>query len=163
MRTQPERILLFRSGRHLGVALAALRRESPGCDITVVTTPAGASALDEAGVPANRRVLFERTPLFQPLAFASSGAARVLWRRFDRVCVLWSNPNGAGHSNVDRTALLVSPSGFTAVTADGQLVLRPTWPVIRREARRAVRSSALLAGLCLAVFLPARVLRPFRH
>lgn len=162
MPTPPERILLFRSGRHLGVALAALRRDSPGCDIAVVTTPAGVPALDEAGIPHDRRVIYDRAPAFQPVAFARSRAARVLWHRYDRVCVLWSTLDGAGHANVDRTALLVSPSGFTAVTADGQLVVRRTWPVVRREATRAVRSSALLVGLALLVFLPARALRAFR-
>lgn len=159
---RPERILLFRSGRHLRVAIDALQRQSPGCDITVVTTPAGTAALDEAGVAHDRRVFYDRTPFFQPVAFATSGAARLIWQRYDRVCVLWSNPEGAGHANVDRTALLVSPSGFTAVTADGHLVDRRTWPVVKQETSRAARSVLVWGGVALLVFLPARLLRPFR-
>lgn len=159
----PERILLFRSGRHLRTAMTALQAASPNCQITVVATPAGRSALDDADVPDDRRVIYDRTPLFQPLAFAASrAAARVLTQRYDRVCVLWNDPDGSGQANVDRTAMFVSPAGFTAITADGQLIERRTWPVVRREAARALRSVALVAGLALLVFVPAHLLRRCR-
>ena len=159
----PERILLFRSGRHLARALRVLADVSPGCDVTVVTTPAGLPALDEAGVPPERRILYDRTPFFHPWPFLrSSAGARLLLQRFDRVCVLWTDPDGAEHANVDQTALAISPRGFTAITADGRFIERQTWSVVRRELSRACRSLGLAALLGIFVFLPARLLRPFR-
>lgn len=163
MPARPERILLFRSGRHLKTALDALRAGSPGCDITVVATPAAAVALDQNGIGAGRRILYERTPFFQPWPFLTSAAGARAWAgRFDRVCVLWNDPDGSGQVNVDHTALTVSPFGFTAITADGSLIEHRTTAIVRREAVRAVSSTAIamLIGLCL--FLPARLLRPFR-
>ncbi len=159
----PERILLFRSGRHLRTAMAALQTHSPGCDITVVTTAGGVASLDEAGIVGDRRLVYDRAAFFHPWAFARSPvAARAIAGRFDRVCVLWNDPAGTGQSNVDRTAMLVSPGGFTAITADGQLVVRRTWPILGRELGRAARSAALLAALGLLVFVPARVVRDLR-
>lgn len=159
----PERILLLRSGRHLRRALDALALDSPGCEVTVVGTPAAVVALDEAKVPPARRLLYERTPFFQPWPFITSATGQQAWRqRFDRVCVLWSDPDGVGHANVDRTALLLSPGGFTAITADGRLLEHRTASLMRRELSRAIRSLGLAALLGLTVFLPARLLRPFR-
>lgn len=164
MLRRPERILLFRSGRHLGVALAALSARSPACEVTVVTTPAGLVALDAASIPADRRIVYDRTPFFQPWPFLRSvGARHALWKRFDRVCVLWTHPSGVGHGNVDRTAMLVSPRGFTAITADGMLIERRTLSAVRHELVRASRSIVLLAGLGLLVWLPSHALRPFRR
>lgn len=163
MPPRPERILLFRSGRHLRTALDALAAAAPGSTVTVVATPGGVPALDEAGVPQAQRILYDRTAFFQPWAFLTSAAGlRVLRQRFDRVCVLWTDPDGTGHANVDRTALVVSPRGFTAITADGRLIVHATGPVMRREIGRALTSLGLGALLALFVFLPARVLRPFR-
>jgi hypothetical protein len=159
----PERILLFRSGRHLKTALDVLRAESPGCDITVVATPVAANVLDQNGIDAAHRILYERTAFFQPWPFITSAAGARAWAgRFDRVCVLWNDPNGAGQVNVDHTALAVSPFGFTAITADGSLIEHRTGAIVRRELARAASSAgiAILLGLCL--FLPARLLRPFR-
>jgi hypothetical protein len=163
MRRRPERILLFRSGRHLRVALDALGADSPGCDITIVATPAAASVLDQIGIDAAHRILYDRTPFFQPWPFLTSGAAaRVFAGRFDRVCVLWNDPDGSGHTNVDHTALAVSPRGFTAITADGTLILHRTGPLLVREMGRAVRSIGVALALGLCLFLPARLVRIFR-
>lgn len=159
----PERILLFRSGRHLKTALDALRAASPGCDITVVATPATASVLDQNGIDAAHRILYERTAFFQPWPFITSASGARAWAgRFDRVCVLWNDPSGSGQVNVDHTALAVSPLGFTAITADGSLIEHRTGAILRRELARAVSSAgvAVLLGLCL--FLPARLMRSFR-
>jgi len=163
MSARPERILLFRSGRHLQTALDALRAESPSCDITVVATPAARPALEQAGIGCSHRILYDRTPFFRPWPFITSAAgARALTGRFDRVCVLWNDPDGSGQVNVDHTALTVSPLGFTAITADGSLIGHRTGAIVKREVSRAVASMgiATLLGLCL--FLPARLLRPFR-
>lgn len=163
MPRRPERILLFRSGRHLQTALRALAAASPACDVTVVATPGGVPALDEAGIRPDRRIIYDRTPLFEPWAFLRSRAGvQASTQRFERVCVLWTDPDGTGHANVDQTALVISPRGFTAITADGRLIDRTTGAAMRREATRALRSLGLALVLGLVVFLPARVLRPFR-
>ena len=159
MRERPDRILLFRSGRHLQVALAVLRAASPSCEITVVARSEAEVALDAAGIDAAHRIAYDRTPFFQPLPFITSPAGRrALAGRFDRVCVLWNGPDGAGQANVDYTALTVSPSGFTAITPDGALLPRRTRANLGREAARAVRSVTVAVFLGLALFLPARVL-----
>lgn len=163
MSSPPERILLFRSGRHLVAAMDALRSESPNCDITVVATPAAVPVLEQQGIDAAHRILYDRTPFFHPWPFLTSAAgARACAGRFDRVCVLWNDPGGAGQVNVDHTALVVSPFGFTAITADGSLIEHRTGDIVSREAKRAVSSVGLAVALGLFLFLPARLLRPFR-
>ncbi len=163
MRKPPERVLLFRSGRHLRTALDALEAASPGCQVTVVATPPAVPLLDQMGIAADRRLIYERTPFFGAWPFLTSPAgAWVRRRRFDRVCVLWNDPNGTGQANVDRTAMLVSPRGFTAITADGSLIVRRTVPLLAREASRAAASLGVAALLGACLFLPARLLRPFR-
>jgi hypothetical protein len=159
----PERILLFRSGRHLATAMDALRMASPNCDITVVATPAAVPVLEQQGIDASHRILYDRTPFFHPWPFLTSAAgARAFAGRFDRVCVLWNDPDGAGQVNVDHTALVVSPFGFTAITADGSLFEHRTGAIVTREAKRALSSIGLAVALGLCLFLPARLLRPFR-
>lgn len=163
MPPRPERILLFRSGRHLRAALDALAAQAPSAEVSVVVTPGGIPALEEAEIPPERRILYDRTPFFQPWPFLRSAAGRRAWaHRFDRVCVLWTDPDGIGHANVDQTALAISPRGFTAITPDGRLIERRTGPVLWREGTRAMRSLGLGAMLAILVFLPARMARPFR-
>lgn len=163
MSSQPERILLFRSGRHLQVAIDALRSDSPSCDITVVATPAAVPVLEQQGIDASHRLLYDRTKFFQPWSFITSGAGvRAITGRFDRVCVLWNDPDGAGQVNVDHTALMVSPFGFTSITADGSLIDHRTAGIVRREATRAASSMGVALALGFFLFLPARLLRPFR-
>jgi len=163
MSWQPERILLFRSGRHLRTAIDALRADSPGCEVTVVATPAAASALDQNGIDADHRILYDRTAFYQPWPFITSAAGARAWAgRFDRVCVLWNDPSGAGQVNVDHTALAVSPLGFTAITADGSLIAYRTGTIVRRELARAVSSAGVAVLLGLLLFLPARLMRSFR-
>lgn len=163
MRRPPERILLFRSGRHLRTALDTLRAASPGCDITVVARSDAAAVLDDAGIAVTHRITYDLTPFFQPWPFLTSAAGRrARAGRFDRVCVLWNGPDGAGQSNVDYTALTVSPRGFTAVTPDGSLVARPTVTNLRRETARALVSVAVATLLGVTLFLPARVLGALR-
>ncbi|MGE3176939.1 MAG: hypothetical protein AB7O32_05690 [Vicinamibacterales bacterium] len=160
MPRRPERILLFRSGRHLQVAIDALRSDAPGCAITVVATPPAVPLLKQAGIDEAHRLIYTETPFFRPFRFLFSRAGlRALAGRFDRVCVLWNDPDGSGHANVDQTALLVSPGGFTAITADGRLLPHRTAPLVAREGRRAIRSIAVGAALTLGLFLPARAVR----
>jgi hypothetical protein len=159
----PERILLFRSGRHLRAAIDRLRVDSPGCEITVVATPTAVPLLDQIGVAASRRIIYDRTPFFRPWPFITSAAgARALAGRFNRVCVLWNDPEGSGQANVDHTALMVSPRGFTSITSDGGLIVHRTGPLVARELTRALASIGVAAALGVCLFLPARLLRPFR-
>jgi hypothetical protein len=157
----PERILLIRSGRHLAIAIAALQSRWPGCEIGVVATAGSESALAEAGVSARNTFVYTRRSRFSPLAFffSTTAVAVRLWR-FDRVAVLWNDPDGAGQGNVDRTAFLLAPRGFVAITPDGSLVERCVLPQIRREVRRAVRSlgvAVVLGALYLPAFLIGRL------
>lgn len=163
MPARPERILLFRSGRHLRVAMDALQAVSPGCDITVVATPAAQPVLEQAGLDERHRILYDRTPFFQPFSFITSGAGlRAITGRFDRVCVLWNDPEGVGQANVDQTALLVKPTGFTSITADGALLPHRTAQLLVREIIRAAVSVAVAALLLAGLFVPARLLRLIR-
>lgn len=163
MQKQPERILLFRSGRHLGAALTRLQAVYPGCEITVVTTPAAESVLNANGVDRDHRILFDRGQFFSPGRFFISDAwAEVRQRDFDLVCVLWHDPEGTGQSNVDRTALLVSPLGFIAITPDGGFIHQ--WPgaAILRESIRAAASIGLAAAIFTLLFVPAKIARAIR-
>jgi hypothetical protein len=151
---RPDRILLLRTGRHLGVALAALGARWPGCEIAVVGTPGSEPAIAAAGVPPALTFVYDAAPTFQPRAFWSSRAARAARRRgFDRVAVLWNDPAGSGQGNVDRTAFWLAPRGFVAVTPDGQLVDRSPWPHAWRQTRRAVLS-VLAAPVLGLLFVP---------
>lgn len=159
MRRPPERILLFRSGRHLQTAIAALRAASPACEITVVARTEAAAALDQAGIDSAHRLIYDRTPFFHPWPFITSPAGRrALGGRFDRVCVLWNGPDGAGQANVDYTALAVSPFGYSAITPDGTLLVRRTSVTLRREAARAALSLAVAVFLGVTLFVPARLM-----
>jgi hypothetical protein len=57
VRAPRERILLFRSGRHLHAAVEALRADAPDCDITIVGTPAALPLLEQIGVDAEHRMV----------------------------------------------------------------------------------------------------------
>lgn len=160
----PERILLFRSGRHLQTALSALRTAFPGCEVAVVATPAALPALDAAGLDEAQRIIYDRTPFFRPLSFIASPAGRqARGRRFDRVAVLWNDPDGAGQANVDHTALLVAPRGFIAITPDGTLVTCRSTTLLGRELACAVRSLAVGAALTILLYAPARLVQAVRR
>lgn len=157
---RPERILLLRSGRHLRVALDALQKTYPGCSVTVIATPGSESAVEQAGVLPGEYFIYDRRPQFEPWALFRSGVAlRAWWRGYDRVAVLWLDPEGTDRSNVNRTALLLAPRGFDAITPDGRLRRRRTSSVARRELTIIGWSIATLAVLTLALFVPAALLR----
>jgi len=163
MRPRPDHIVLFRSGRHLRTALDALRAAFPSSRITVIATPSAVASVSAAGVNERDRIVYDATAFFQPLAFVCSRAWRqALARRPTRVAVLWSTPDGAGHVNIDRTALTLSPRGFLAVTPDGTIVPRGTGAMLAREVQRTAWSLLVGAALQLLLFLPARALRLVR-
>ena len=156
MPAQPECVLLVRSGRHLGVALDALAAASPGCRVTVLATPGIERAAVQADDRVQRLLIYDSRPRFQPMALLRSGLVLSLWRqRFDRVAVLWPDRAGTGQSNVDRSALLVAPRGFDAITPDGTIVPRHTTSQVTRELLRAACSCGVLAVLGLLLYLPA--------
>jgi len=150
-----ERVLLLRSGRHLQVALTALQAHVPGCEIGVVGTPGSERAIEQAGVPAANIFVYAKRPRFTPTAFffSTTAVAARCWR-FNRVAVLWNDPDGAGQGNVDRTALTLAPRGFLAITPDGRVVERTIWPQVRHELCRTITSigTAMMLG---ALYLPA--------
>lgn len=153
-----EHVLLLRTGRHLPVALQAIERAWPGCEVAVVGTPGSEAAIEQAGVPADRMFVYRAAPSFQPLAFWRSGIVRAARRRgYRRLAVLWNDPEGTGQGNVDRTALLQSPSGYVAITPDGRLIERRLGPQVRHEIRRAA-SSCVAAVMRGALFVPAWIL-----
>lgn len=163
MRERPERVLLFRSGRHLEVALEAIEAAWPGAAVTVVATPPAIAALDQAGVPADRRIIYARTPFFRPLAFLRSACYwQALRTRPDHVAVLWNGPSGTGQSNVDHTALLLSPLGFSAIAPNGAILHRRRLPLLTQELARAAASLAVSAVIGLFLYAPARAVRLFR-
>jgi hypothetical protein len=149
------RVLLLRTGRHLQVALGALGRHFPGCEVAVVGTPGSEAAIAQAGVPGGLTFVYDARPTFDPWAFGLSRAARAARRwGFDHVAVLWNDPSGVGQGNVDRTAFSLAPRGFWAVTPDGGLIERRLWPQLRRELMRGLASLAVGSVLAL-VFIPA--------
>jgi hypothetical protein len=154
----PERILLLRSGRHLQTAIAALRSRWPSCEIAVVGTPGSEAAIAQAGVEPRNTFIYTRRARFSPgMFFFSTTAVAVRVWRFDQVAVLWNDPDGAGQGNVDRTAFLLAPRGFVAITPDGSVVERRVAPQIRREGRRALLSIGMALVLS-ALYLPALII-----
>ena len=165
----PERILLLRSGRHLRVAMDALAMRFPGCHVGVVGTPGSLPAIEQAGIPAADAFVYRETR-FQPLAFFFSRTAITVrcWR-YDRVAILWNDPDGKGQGNVDRTACLMSPRGYAAITPDGTVIDRALMPQLRMELRRVFASVGVGAVLGMLLYLPAllcgavaRIIRPLR-
>jgi hypothetical protein len=165
-RNTSSRILLIRSGRHLHIAIDALRSYAPGCDIGVVGTAGSEGAIAQAGVQEADCFIYSKRSRLQPLSFFFSTTA---WRArgwgYDRVAVLWNDPQGTGQGNVDRTALAMSPSGFLAIAPDGTLVERSSWTQVRNECRRMVASLATGAAFAMLLYLPALLIdicvRPF--
>jgi hypothetical protein len=150
-----ERVLLLRSGRHLQVALTALQAYIPGCEIGVVGTPGSEGAIEQAGVPAANIFVYAKQPRFTPTAFffSTTAVAARCWR-FNRVAILWNDPDGSGQGNVDRTALTLAPRGFLAITPDGRVLERSMWPQVRHEVCRSLTSIAT-AVMLGALYLPA--------
>jgi hypothetical protein len=151
----PERVLLFRSGRHLRVAVDALRGRFPDCEIAVVGTPGSEGVIAQAGVAPQHAFIYSAKPRFTPLAFGSSRTAMAARRwRFTRVAILWNDPDGRGQGNVDRTAFGLAPLGFLAITPDGGIVERSPFSQVGHEVRRTLVS--LMAGVVLgALYVPA--------
>ncbi|MGE0039828.1 MAG: hypothetical protein AB7H88_00820 [Vicinamibacterales bacterium] len=160
MPSRPERVLLLRSGRHLRVALDALAASSPGCEVTVVATAGGERAVVEAGVDPAACLVYATRPTFDAWPVVRGGLWRAARRRgYDRVAVLWSVPDGAGHANVNRAALALAPSGFEAITPDGARHPQRVSRLAARELTRAAWSVGLAAFLAAALYVPAAMLR----
>jgi SAM-dependent methyltransferase len=136
-------VLLFRSGRHLVPAVAALRGAYPGHRVVVVAQPGTDADLAAAGVPHEDRVVYDKGR-FAPLRFLCSRAG---WSslRFGlaRTAVLWADAGGRAQANVTRTALL-GRRRVIPVTPEG--ILPPVgWGYVLQPAVLGLR--ALLARL----------------
>jgi hypothetical protein len=150
-------IILLRSGRHVRLAVESLRTRFPGARVVVVAQPASVAALDLAGVPAEDRIIYGGG-FFSPWRFYWSAAGTQVRRlAFDRVAVLWYDPDGVGQGNVNRTALALSPRGFLAVAPDGSIVERYPQRALVRQLTRAACSVVALAALGALLFVPAAV------
>jgi hypothetical protein len=149
------RILLLRSGRHLRVAMDALSTRFPGSRIGVVGTPGSRPAIEQAGIAPEDTFTYE-APRFQPLSFFFSRTALAvrLWR-YDRVAILWNDPDGTGQGNVDRTACAMSPGGYLAITPDGTVIERAVIPQVRTEMLRVAASTGVGLALGLLLYVPA--------
>ncbi len=158
-----ERILLVRSGRHLRTALDVLAARYPGAHIGVIGTMGSEAALAQAGLaPADCFVY--RASRIAPAAFFFSRTALAVRRwRYDRIAILWNDPDGQGQGNVDRTALAMSPGGYLAVTPDGTIVERSLIPQVRTECVRVAASLAVGAALGVLLDAPAMVMTMFRR
>src|SRR5688500_1178424 len=163
MPAPPKRILLLRSGRHLRVAMDALTARVPGCGIAVVGTPGSEAAMAAVDIRPGDAFVYA-APRMQPFAFLFSRTALAVWRwRYDQVAILWNDPDGTGSGNVDRTACVMSPRGYLAITPDGTIVERSPWPQVRREVVRVAASVAVGSALGVLLYLPAMVGAAFRR
>ena len=112
-------MLVFRSGRHLVPAVAALRTAYPGYRLVVVTQPGTDAELREAGVADEDRFLWAKGR-FSPVRFLFSRLGwETLRHGFARAAVLWNDGEGHGQSNVTWTASIFSRGGVIPVTPDG--------------------------------------------
>ena len=155
------RILLLRSGRHLRVAIDALTARYPGCHVGVVGTPGSEAALAAVDLAPEDCFIY-RAPRIEPLRFVFSRTALAIRRwRYDRIAILWNDPDGTGQGNVDRAALAMSPRGYVAIAPDGTIVERSLGPQVRAECLRLFASLGVGAVLGALLYLPALALIPF--
>jgi hypothetical protein len=160
--SKQKEIVLLRSGRHLHVAVQSLRNLWPDCRVLVVSQPGTDLLLDQLQIQPEDRFIFDKKKFFSPLSLARSHAGKQLRsREYDDVAVLWTDPEGKGHANVDRTAMLLSPRGFVAITPDGSVIRRETWPTIKREVLRGACSIMAYGIIHLFLLLPSAFLRLF--
>lgn len=152
-------VVLFRSGRHVRVAIDALRGRFPGARVVVVGQPASEASLVEAGVAPDDRIIYQGG-FFGPWRFYVSAAGRAVRRlRGSRIAMLWYNPDGIGMTNVIHTALVLSPRGYLAITPDGSVIDRSPLAIAGTEAVRALLSAGTLAAMAVLLYGPAAVAR----
>ncbi|MCA1585836.1 MAG: hypothetical protein LC791_14060 [Acidobacteria bacterium] len=126
----------------------------------VIATPGSEQAVEQAGIDRRDCFVYDRRPQFESWALFRSGIPmRAWWRGYDRVAVLWLDPEGTDRAVVNRTALLLSPRGFDAITPDGTLKRRRSPAVLRRELAIVGWSLATLAILVSALWAPAAIAR----
>lgn len=138
-----QRVLVLRTSRFAGIAVAYARRRWPEAEVRMLyqrgaeadVRAAGLEPTPSDAVPAGARI----TPL--TLLREPAGRRAVVWRP-DAVVLQWWNPHGRGHEAADRAALVLRRGGFHAVFEDGTGVtvpastrilkpLLPLWRVIR--------------------------------
>jgi hypothetical protein len=146
-RQPAEKILLIRSGRHLRVALEALRAWSPGCEVGVIGTAGSEGPIATAGIPPYDAFIYTKRARLQPISFFFSlTALRARHWGYDRIAILWNDP-----------ALAMSPRGYLAITPDGTIVERSLGPQLRTECLRVVMSLGTAAILGALLYVPAAI------
>jgi SAM-dependent methyltransferase len=135
-------VLLFRSGRHLGSAVTALRTAFPAARLVVIAQPGSERELQQAGVPERDWIAYTAGRFALVRFLVSSAFWQALALRPWRVALLWNDPHGWGLSNVTRTSMLAGLGRRPiAVTPDGALH-RFRWSSSLRE-RLSVKIAVL--------------------
>ncbi|MEW6320997.1 MAG: hypothetical protein AB1635_07900 [Acidobacteriota bacterium] len=151
------RVAVFRSSRHLALAVVTAQSVWPGCAIAVVHQPGRALEARILGVP----IEYGATARFRVLGWVMSSARRTLraWAP-DEIVVQFQDESGAGCRELGLVALLAGRGRFHAVLPDGSLHTVDAWGWLRAAARAAAlagRNCVLLAAIAAASILAAPV------
>jgi hypothetical protein len=120
--------------------------------------------LDRLGIDGSQRIIYRTRKFLSPFTFFFSEAGRRLRQEgFVEVAVLWNDQEGLGQANVNRTALLLSPKGFLAVSPDGMIHRQRTLATLEHEARRTIYSMGALVLIFVSLRIPAALLRLFKR
>jgi hypothetical protein len=114
------KVVVLRSSRFHGAAIAACRHRWPGADLRVVCQPGSEHECRAAGVSNAAIWVYHEQPSFRPWAFARSKAGLAIRRlRPDVVVIQWDSRNGPVRGPLGLTALLARPSGVHVFRQDG--------------------------------------------
>lgn len=114
------KVVVLRSSRFHGAAIAACRHRWPGADLRVVCQPGSEQECRAAGVSNAAIWVYDEQPSFRPWAFARSKAGRAIRRlRPDVVVIQWDSRNGPVRGPLGLAALMARPSGVHVFRQDG--------------------------------------------
>lgn len=143
MPSRRRRVLVLRTSRFAGVAVAYARRCWPDADVRVLYQRGAEAEVRAAGLDPTPSDAVSAGARITPWTLLREPAGRraFVWRP-DVVVLQWWNPLGRGHETAGLAALVLGRCGFHAVFADGTGVfvpvsqrllepLRPLWTVIR--------------------------------
>ncbi len=148
------RVLVLRTSRFVGLAVAMAQARWPGADIRVLHQAGTEAELRAAGVEPDPRLTMPRGRRITAASVLASP-----WGRFarswhpDHVVVQWWNRDGRGHEAVDLAALLLQPRGFHVVFDDGVVWDEPRSARLGRPFRQAwyvVRGVLIVVAIAAA-------------
>jgi hypothetical protein len=147
--TSRRRVLILRTSRFVGMAVACARAAWPTAEVRVLYQSGAEAELRSAGIDPDIRFALPRgSRITLTSLLTSRWGWRLLWWRPDEILVQWWNPVGDGHQAVDRAALMLQPRGFHVVQNDGTRI----WmPVGRRLARPFRALGRRLASVLIVV------------